>query len=338
MLLTPDETRRLFAVARERRFAVLAINADSPSAIGDALEAARASDAPLLIETSLWQLTGRSFGLGDAVLGMTRYLAELSALAVSERYAAVPVAFHTDHIKGPETLPLLTAAIAGLPLTHHEHRIELRPSSVSLDSSQLSEAENLTHAEALCAAADAAGYRLCLELEAGVDDGVTELAVTERIVDGIERTHPGQLCLWAPGLGSRHGFTDEGFPAFSPAAVAEHVACAEAITGRPMGIALHGSSGLPIDAMQQAVANGVVKVNWSSESLLLRGQAARAYYREHGERIEPGAEGFKAAAMDNGVASFVAERYVPVVCQRIEQLGAAGHATAVRDALLAGTA
>src|SRR6185369_6679997 len=49
-----------------------AVNADSHAAITDCLEAARECGAPIIIETSLWQLTGRSFGGGDAILGLAR--------------------------------------------------------------------------------------------------------------------------------------------------------------------------------------------------------------------------------------------------------------------------
>src|SRR5690242_18051880 len=101
MLLNPTQARHLLAHALENRYAILAVNADSPAAINDCLEAARRCSAPITIEASLWQLTGHSFGMGDPLLGMARYLSHLEVLANSERYRAVPVLFHTDHIKGP---------------------------------------------------------------------------------------------------------------------------------------------------------------------------------------------------------------------------------------------
>nr|WP_309696235.1 class II fructose-bisphosphate aldolase [Armatimonas sp.] len=269
MLLTPTQTHDLYLEALEKRFAILAVNADSPAAIVDVLEAARQCDAPVIIETSLWQLTGHSFGFGDPILGLQQYISSLRTLAASERFASTPVVFHTDHIKGPRTLDILTAAFA------------LGASSLSLDSSELTEEANLALAQKICAL----GEPLALELEAGVDEG--------------------RLALWAPGCGTRHGFSEGGFPAFS---------------------AVHGSSGLPVDALKSAVAAGVVKVNWSSESLLLRSQAARTYYDLHKEQLEVGATHFKDRAMDNGVQSFVAAHYVASVAERIVLLGGQGKA------------
>ncbi|HRX54445.1 MAG TPA: class II fructose-bisphosphate aldolase, partial [Verrucomicrobiales bacterium] len=77
MLLTPDQTRHLYEHAALHHYAVLAVNADSPAAVTDCLIAAAECGAPLVIETSLWQLTGHSYGAGDACLGLDRYLAEL---------------------------------------------------------------------------------------------------------------------------------------------------------------------------------------------------------------------------------------------------------------------
>jgi fructose-bisphosphate aldolase, class II len=139
------------------------------------------------------------------------------------------------------------------------------------------------------------------------------------------RWNPGQLALWAPGVGTRHGLSDKGYP-FSSEAVAQHRKRAGEICGRPIGIALHGSSGLAEEDLRAGVKAGVVKVNWSSESLLIRSGAAREYYATHAAELEPAHEGWKAAAMDHGVQSHVSSRYVPKVMERIRLLGGEGRA------------
>jgi fructose/tagatose bisphosphate aldolase len=168
-------------------------------------------------------------------------------------------------------------------------------------------------------------------MEAGVDDGITPDDVAERLLSGVEQAMPGFVHLWAPGVGTSHGLGDQS--AFSPAAVARHRALAGRIAGRPVGIALHGSSGLPESALREAVAAGVAKVNWSSESLLIRSGAAREYFATRTDRFEKSHPDWKAAAMDDGVQSHVAKRYVPAVAGRIRALGAAGAAAAVMAAI-----
>ncbi len=313
-LLTPIQARALVQTAVEQRFAILAVNADSHAAVTDCLEAARECVAPIIIETSLWQLNGRSFGVGDPILGLARYLADLTALAESERYCGVPVIFHTDHIKGPDTVRILSAAIRGVPQ---------RASTISLDSSEMTEAENIEQISRLCTIATEAGVPLTLEMEAGVDAGVTEVEVADRLLGAVESKHPGHLALWAPGVGTQHGLSDKGYP-FSADAVAKHQKRASEICGRPIGLALHGSSGLKESDLRSGVLAGVAKVNWSSESLLIRSQAAQEYYATHTAELEKTHKAWKATAMDNGVQSFVGALYVPKVIERIRILGGAG--------------
>lgn len=325
MFLTPTQARRLLNDAVERRYAILAINADSPAAIYDCLEAARECDSPVIIEASLWQLKGHSFGVGDARLGLARYLTEIALLGAQERFQQVPIIFHTDHIKGPETFDLLAAAIVGVD--------GLRASTISLDSSAMSEDENLEMIGRLCRTAGERQCDLTLEVEAGLDTEVVPVEVCDRIVGIAERNHPGYLALWAPGVGTQHGLSEGGYPSFDAEAVRRHQERASELCQRPIGIALHGSSGLPAESLQEAVANGAVKINWSSESLLIRSSAAQSYYQEKAPELNKSHGSWKITAMDNGLQSYIAERYQPAVRSRITILGSAGQGARFLKAL-----
>jgi fructose/tagatose bisphosphate aldolase len=320
MLLNPVQTRSLVEHALRHRYAVLAVNADSPACVLDVLEAASGCDSPIMIETSLWQLKGRSFGAGDAFLGLARYRADLEVLAAHPRFKSVPVALHTDHIKGPETLALLESAMAGF-------------SSLSMDSSELTAEENIAGIGRLCAYATSKGLPLTLEMEAGVDAGVSPVRDCDLIFGAAERCHPGFLALWAPGVGTQHGLGTDGYPTFSADAVASHQARASELAGRPIGIALHGSSGLPEQSLRSAVGSGVAKVNWSSESLLIRSQAAQLFFESRRGELDKEHKQWKNNAMDNGLQTFVSEQYLPAVEKRIRMLGGAGKGAAFLKAI-----
>ena len=320
MLLSPAHTRQLYQHAVENKYAILAANADSPAAINDCLQVAKELDAPIIIETSLWQLTGQSWGAGDPVLGMELYIDFLLGKGETEEYAEHPIVYHTDHIKGPFTLDIL------------QYAIDLEASSVSLDSSEMSHEENIDHMLQLCFHASELELKVTLEMEAGVDDGVTELEETRELFGAVETLAPGYLALWAPGVGTKHGLGDVA--GFSTEAIQQHQELASELAGRPIGIALHGSSGLTNDQLQAAVQAGVAKVNWSSESLLTRSHAARDYYTENAEKLESGHAEFKVTAMDNGVQSYVSQKYQPKVKERIETLGGAGQASKFIQTLL----
>ena len=125
MLLNPSQARDLFSLALDNHFAILAVNADSPAAMMDCLIAAKEMDAPIIIETSLWQLESASFGNGNAIRGLSAYLSWLNSVANSEEFMDVPVLFHTDHIKGPKTEAILTQAVRGVDVqTQHSIAFE----------------------------------------------------------------------------------------------------------------------------------------------------------------------------------------------------------------------
>jgi fructose/tagatose bisphosphate aldolase len=330
MLCNSLESRRVLAHALENHYAILAVNADSQSSLNDCLEAARICRSPIIIETSLWQLKGRSFGAGDGVLGLARYIVNLALLAESSRYAEIPVMLHTDHIKGPETLTILGSGIRGIETVVNGLENKVFPSTVSLDASELSNEENIDMIVQLAGIADKAGTDVTIEMESAVDEGPTPPEITKLLVGSVEERYPGVVHLYAPGLGTRHGYSAEGYPEFRAEAVGENIDLMRSITGRSMGIALHGSSGLSADDLKAAVRQGVIKVNWATDSLAIRSSAAHEYYNRDQARFEKTHPHWKVTAMDNGVQEFISKAYIPKVTERIRLLGGEGQADSIK--------
>lgn len=324
MLCDALQARKVFQHALTNHYAILAVNADSHAAINDCLEAARLIDAPVIIETSLWQIKGHSFGAGNAIDGVAAYLAHLLVIANCERYKSIPVIYHTDHIKGPETLDILRAAIEGINLTVHNERVSLRASTISLDASELNEEQNIAHILTLCEIAKAASVPVTLEMESAVDEGITSAEETKKLLGSIEALFPEQIFLWAPGVGTKHGFGEH--MNFSVKTIKNNIRLTKEITGREIGIALHGSTGLSPQDLSNASKAGVVKVNWSTESLLIRSTAARNYYLSHEEKLDKKHPEWKNTVMDNGITSYVAKEYIPKVAERMQILGGVGKA------------
>ena len=333
MLCTPQESRSLLSHALTQGYAILAVNADSHAAVTDVLDAALLCGAPVIIETSLWQLEGHSYGSGDAVLGLARYILDLAALACSDKYGSIPVILHTDHIKGPKTFDILGAAIRGIPVSICGTEIAAGASTISLDASELSDQENIATISRLAEIAEESGVPVTLEMESAVDKGITPPETTRILVGSVEEKHPGAVCVYAPGLGTRHGFSKNGYPEFNTDAVKANVALLEEITGRSIGLALHGSSGLSKDDLAAAASSGVVKVNWSTESLILRSSASREYYVTNTSQLESSHPDFKTTAMDNGVQRWVSRTYVPRVADRMRLLGGEGRAPSFLNAI-----
>lgn len=308
--------------ALQNRYAILAVNADSHAAITDCLEAALQVNAPVIIETSLWQLEGHSFGSGDAVTGVARYLADLAVIANSKKYTNVPVIYHTDHIKGPQTISILEAAIKGIPFQFHDSATTLSASTISLDASSFTHEETIRHMKHLCQFADTNNVPVTLEMEDAVDEGITSAEVAELLLGSIEQQFPDRIFLWAPGTGTKHGFGENMH--FSPKTIEQHIQLTKQITGREIGIALHGSTGLRNNDLSEASKAGVIKVNWSTESLYIRSNAAREYYHLMSDKMDKTHKEWKNTAMDNGVQRYVSAAYIPKVQERMLILGGEG--------------
>ncbi len=333
MLLNPTQSRDLLAHALENGYAILAVNADSPACITDCLIAAKEADSPVIIETSLWQLKGHSFGAQHSVTGVARYIANLAVLANSDRFKDIPVIYHTDHIKGPETMNILGSAIRGIPQRFGDAEVLLHASTVSLDASNFEEEENV---RTICQLADIANESakvVTLEMESAVDDRITDADETKRLLGAVEEKHPGVIHMWAPGVGTQHGLSTSGYPDFHPDTIGRNVKLVEEITGRRFGIALHGSSGLSNEMLTAAAEQGVTKVNWSSASLEIRAKLAQEFFLLNAEKIDRSHKEWKVTMMDNGVQSYVSPRYIPSVIERMEVLKSKGQASKIVNTL-----
>ncbi len=326
MLLDPLQSRILLQHALENRYAILAVNADSHAAINDCLEAALQANAPVIIETSLWQIEGHSFGEGNAVVGVAGYLAHLAVLANSERFKNIPVIYHTDHIKGPKTFSVLEAAIKGIPFRIHEHHATLIASTVSLDASEFTHEQTIESICRLCAFAQENHVPITLEMEDAVYEGITSAEVATRLLSSVEAKYPNHIYLWAPGVGTQHGFGEN--MNFSANTIEQQLALTKQITGREIGIALHGSTGLTTQHLTDVAKAGVIKVNWSTESLFIRSNAAKHYYEVMAEKFDKKHKEWKVTAMDNGVSQYIAAEYIPRVSERMIILGGEGKAAA----------
>ncbi len=330
MLCNAKQSKQVLKHALDNQYAILAINADSHAAIYDCLEAALQMDAPVIIESSLWQLKGKSFGAGDSILGMSRYISTLAILANSERFKDIPVIYHTDHIKGPETMEILGAAIRGINYQFNGHQIVQRASTISLDASEFTEEQNVEHMLNLCQIAQESEVEVTLEMESAVDDRITSAEETKQLLGSVEERFPDHIHLWAPGVGTKHGFGHD--MDFDPANIEIQQQLTKEITGREIGIALHGSTGMSSQDLTRAATAGVVKVNWSTESLLIRSEAARVYY-SHSEKFDKQHPDWKNTVMDNGVNTYISKLYIPKVQERIKILNGDGKASGMISGL-----
>jgi len=202
MLLNTLQTKRLYHYACLHRVGILAVNADGDSLIHDTLLAARQADAPVIIETSLWQLKGKCFGNGDPFLGLAKYITDVALMAGHPDFADVPVVFHIDHIPAKQAVDILTRAVAGVPCRVWDREMLVFPSSISFDASGLCDADNIQCVQSVGRRAAGLGVPLSFEVEPGIEEEPTAPAEALAMLRQIEEETPGIVDLFAPAVGT----------------------------------------------------------------------------------------------------------------------------------------
>lgn len=339
MLLNTLQTKRLYRYACENHVGIIAVNADGDSLIHDALLAAKEADAPLIIEASLWQVEGKTFGYGDAILGLKKYITDVALMASNEEFKNVPVAFHIDHIPAGQAVDVLTAAVSGMSYRVWDREMVVYPSSVSFDASGLNDEDNIRCIIRVGRHAAGLGVPLSFEVEPGIEDKPTIPQEAVTMLTAIESETPGVVDLFAPAVGTIHGQTTQGanvgFDANLVGDVAKAVSDA---LGRPIGMALHGSSGLSDRQLAEAVQNGVIKINTCTLLLGVRARAMHTYFNEHVEQIQVEHMAMKETSKDTTVDTVVSETLVAVLVDRMKTSLAAGHGKAALEYILGGEA
>ena len=302
MLLHPEQTRRLIAHAVENHYAVLAVQADSPAAISDVLLAAETGDAPVILEVTTSTLSGHGCGMGNPLLGVNRYLAEVEVLANSDRFRNVPVACQVNGSDGALLL---------------KHAMQMGASSLRLDGSDLDAESHMDRVCDLCAIA--IGYELsaCLEIGVGRDEGLNAIEEARAVFGELETRFPDYLALWTPRCGA--GITPDAL------GILHEMACEFA--GRSIGLVLPDASGLPEEAWTDAIEAGVAKVNWGVELQRIRVHAARAFF------LEQTLPDLAVAARDHGWHAQVSRQVQPVLRDHLNRIGAAGQGQAFIQSL-----
>ncbi|MEU6818827.1 class II fructose-bisphosphate aldolase [Streptomyces sp. NPDC046860] len=254
-------TGELITRAARRRTAVPAFNIITLEHIEAVVSGAETAGAPVVLQVSENAVKFR----GGRLCPLAR-----AAVTAAEQ-AGVPVALHLDHVQS-ESL-LRQAPEAGF-------------SSVMYDAARLPYAENLTATRAAADWAHAQGLWIEAELgQIGGKDGRPPLdahapgARTDpaEARDFVERTGVDALAV---AIGSTHAMTTR-------TAALDHALLERLCAGLAVPLVLHGSSGVPDDALVEAVAGGIGKVNVGTALNAALTGAVREHLGRHPDAVDP---------------------------------------------------
>ena len=248
--------KEILDAARAGGYAVGAFNCHTLEMIATIVEVAGAERAPVILQFTEGSLNSNGW----------EYVSAVGRAAATA--APVPVALHLDHGASYE---LAVRAI--------RHGL----TSVMFDGSERPYAENVALTRQVVAAAHAAGVSVEAEIGhvGGVEDGQgTEHGWLTDPVDAERFWREAGMDYLATAFGTAHGLYHQA-PKLDITRLGE--------IGRrvPIPLVMHGGSGVPDDQVRAAVAQGIAKVNVSTELKEAWAAALRRFLAEHPGESDP---------------------------------------------------
>ncbi|MFI3263616.1 MAG: class II fructose-bisphosphate aldolase, partial [Rikenellaceae bacterium] len=278
--LTGSAVQELFAFAKEKGFAIPAVNVTGTNTINAVLETARDINSPVIIQLSNG---GASFYAGKTVSNEGQKAAVLGAVSAAHHVNTVaaaygvPVILHTDHA-AKKLLPwidgLLDAseenfAKTGKPLF----------SSHMLDLSEEPLAENLEICAKYLARMSKMG--MTLEIELGITGGEEDGVDNSHVDQSKLYTQPEEVCeayevlsavspnfTIAASFGNVHGVYKPGNVVLNPKildASQKYIQEKHNTTEKPVNFVFHGGSGSTQDEIREGISYGVIKMNLDTD-------------------------------------------------------------------------
>jgi len=292
-VLTGKQVSDLFAYAKEKGFALPAVNVTGTNTMNAVLETAKAINSPVIIQFSN---SGASFLAGKSLSNDGQKASILGAISgakhvhlLAEAYD-VPVVLHTDHA-AKKLLPW----IDGLLDAGEKHFKETgKPlfSSHMLDLSEESLNENIEICKKYLARMSKMGMTLEIELgvTGGEEDGVDNTGVdSSRLYTQPEEVAYAyeELSKISPNFtiaasfGNVHGVYKPGNVVLNPVILKNSQKLIEQkykTAANPVNFVFHGGSGSEKEKIAEAISYGVIKMNIDTDLQWAYWDGIRKFY------------------------------------------------------------
>lgn len=273
---TGKEVQAIFQLAKEKGFALPAVNVIGSNTINGVLETAAALNAPVIIQFSNG---GAQFNAGKGLSNENQRAAIAGSIAgakhvhqLAEAYG-VPVILHTDHC-AKKLLPW----IDGLLEASEQHFAETgKPlySSHMIDLSEEPLEENIAICKKYLDRMSKMG--MTLEIELGVTGGEEDGVDNTDVDDSKLYTQPEEVAYAyqelikvspqftiAAAFGNVHGVYKPGNVKLTPKILKnsqDYVSQKFGLAHNSLDFVFHGGSGSTVEEIREAIGYGVVKMN-----------------------------------------------------------------------------
>ena len=297
---TGDEVQQIFQLAKEKSFALPAVNVVGSNSINTVLETAKELNSPVIIQFSNG---GAQFNAGKGLSNENQKAAVAGAVAgakhiheLAEAYG-VPVILHTDHC-AKKLLPW----IDGMLDASEKHYAETGKSLFSSHMIDLSEEpieENIeickTYLERM------SKMDMTLEIELGITGG-EEDGVDNSDVDSSKLyTQPEEVAYAyeelmkvspkftiAAAFGNVHGVYKPGNVKLTPKILKnsqEYISKKYGVPHNTIDFVFHGGSGSTVEEIREAIGYGVIKMNIDTDLQFAFTEGIRDYMQEKADYL-----------------------------------------------------
>lgn len=300
-VLFGQEVQELFAYAKEKGFALPAVNVIGTNSMNAVMETAREVNSPVIIQFSN---SGAAFCAGKSLSNDEQMASIAGALSGAyhvhnmAKFYDVPVILHTDHC-AKKLLPWVDGLVGASEEFYEQHKSPLF-SSHMLDLSEETLEENIKISSEFLERMKLLG--MTLEIELGVTGGEE---------DGVDNTHVDASKLYtqpeevlysyeklsaisdqftiAASFGNVHGVYKPGNVILSPEILKNSQALIKSKhnTGdKPVDFVFHGGSGSEKAKIEEAISYGVIKMNIDTDLQWASWDGLKNYYHNKKDYLQ----------------------------------------------------
>jgi len=293
-VVTGEDLNKLFAICKENKAALPAVNCVGSDSVNGVLEAAAIAKSPVIIQFSNG---GAAFNAGKG-LKLDGQAAQIAGAVAGAKHVhemakayGVPVVLHTDHA-AKKLLPWIDGL---LDASEENFKATGAPlfSSHMLDLSEESLEENLSTCETYLTRMAKMGMTLEIELgcTGGEEDGVDNTDMDHSLL----YTQPEEVCeayerlskispnfTIAASFGNVHGVYKPGNVKLTPTILRDSQAYIVEKCGteaNPVNFVFHGGSGSTQEEITEAISYGVIKMNIDTDTQWATWNGLMAFYK-----------------------------------------------------------
>ena len=298
---TGDEVQEIFKLAKEKKFALPAVNVIGSNTINSVLETASKLNAPVIIQFSNG---GAVFNAGKGLSNTNQKGAIAGAIAgakhVQELSLAydVPVILHTDHA-AKKLLPWIDGLIDASE-KHFKITGKSLFSSHMIDLSEESLEENIDICKDYLKRMSKIG--MTLEIELGITGGEEDGVDNTNVDDSKLYTQPEEVAYAyeelskisdkftiAAAFGNVHGVYKPGNVKLTPKILKnsqDYISKKYNVGHNTIDFVFHGGSGSSVDQIREAIGYGAIKMNIDTDMQYAFMSGARDYFNSNEEYLK----------------------------------------------------